>query len=505
MNAISKPSPRLSDPDILLSILDHLPTSIFVKDENLNFVYSNDLHCQMIGKPEAELLGKCDGDFYPEGDAKQYLANDRLVIDGGQAHCSEETARNQSGLAMPVITRKSRLATPDGRVFLIGTNTDLTEIKKREDQYKALTETVPVGIVQICEDGVIAFSNPLFNAYCGGDVEDGSGQRVIEKLRSANPGFPGQASRFETEIQGLGSEPRTVIVISSGWLRIGDGARSAIVSVIDISVMSELRRVNTEISRLNRELADNMKRLKEAQDELVKKGKMEQLGQLTATVAHELRNPLGAVRTSAYLLERKLKGHNLGVEAQFTRINNGINRCDNTITQLLDFSRSKNLSCQPGNLDQWLATVVQEEAKVLPAALTINLSLGLKDAEIPFDPARLQRAVVNMMTNASEAMMGQTGAVTMDGSSPSIWISSSRMADGVALICKDNGPGMTPEILQHIREPLYTTKSFGTGLGIPAVEQIAAQHGGRLEVESQPGQGSTFTIWLPANTESKVA
>jgi signal transduction histidine kinase len=86
-----------------------------------------------------------------------------------------------------------------------------------------------------------------------------------------------------------------------------------------------------------------MKRLKEAQDELVKKGRMEQLGQLTATVAHELRNPLGAVRTSAFLLERKIKGKGLDVEAQIERINKGIVRCDNIITQLLDFSSAHRL------------------------------------------------------------------------------------------------------------------------------------------------------------------
>jgi PAS domain S-box-containing protein len=496
---------RLSDPDVLLSILDKLPSSIFVKDENLNFVYSNELHCMMIGKSEAELLGKCDADFYPEEDAGRFLANDRKVIDEGQTSIVEEFAANSSGVTTPVLTRKARLTAPDGKTYLIGTNTDLTEIKKREDQYRALTETVSVGIVQIQEDGEIVFRNPLFIAYCGGDVSDSNIKRVIEKLEEAHPHFPGQACRFEADIQGLGSEPRAVIVISSGWLHMSDGMRSAIISVVDISAMTELRRVNQEISRLNSELAENMKRLKEAQDELLKKGKMEQLGQLTATVAHELRNPLGAVRTSAYLLERKLKGQNLGIEAQFARINNGINRCDNTITQLLDFSRSKSLVCESANLDQWLTLVVQEEAAELPAAVAIHLSLGLDDAEIPFDPSRLQRAVVNLLANASEAMMGQSKVGAAVPGNPTIWVSSLRTSDGIALVFKDNGPGMSPEVLQRVREPLFTTKSFGTGLGIPAVEQIAMQHGGRLDIASQPAAGTTITIMLPDHGNRLVA
>ena len=93
-----------------------------------------------------------------------------------------------------------------------------------------------------------------------------------------------------------------MLVISSGWLTLSsNGMRSAIVSVVDISEMSQLKRVNDEISRLNAELADNMRKLKEAQDEILLRGRMAQLGQLTATVAHEIRNPLGAVRTAAFL------------------------------------------------------------------------------------------------------------------------------------------------------------------------------------------------------------
>ncbi len=496
---------RLRDPEVLLSILDKLPSSIFVKDEDLNFVYSNDLHCAMIGQSEGALLGKCDADFYPEENAKAFLANDRAVIDSGKTSIVEENAISAAGVTTPVLTRKARLDAPDGKTYLIGSNTDLTEIKKREDQYKVLTETVPVGIVQIREDGHIVFSNPLFIAYCGGDVSGDAGLRVIEKLQETHPHFPGQACRFETDIQGLGGEPRAVIVISSGWLRVGGDVRSAIISVVDVSAMTELRRVNAEISRLNRELAENVKKLKEAQDELIKKGKMEQLGQLTATVAHELRNPLGAVRTSAYLLERKLKNHNLGVEAQFERINNGINRCDNTITQLLDFSRTRSLNCQLGNFDEWLAQIIQDEVPKLPASVTVTLSLGLDDAHIPFDPARLQRAVVNLLSNASEAMVGVAGGSKVMTGDHRLSVSTKRDGGGIAISFSDNGPGMSPDVLQRIREPLFTTKSFGTGLGIPAVEQIVVQHGGRLDVTSAPGEGATFVIWLPDEQKHDAA
>lgn len=489
---------RLRDPDVLLSILDNLPTSIFVKDENLRFVYSNELHCEMIGKPEGALIGKCDADFYPEEEAQGFLANDRKVIESGDTNISEETASKASGMTMPVLTRKGRLKAPDGNTYLIGTNADLTEIKKRENQYRALTATVPVGVLQIEEGGAISFTNPLFNVYCGGDGNGEEGHRLVRQLSDSHPGFPGVACKFEGNVQVLGAEPRAMLVMSSGWLHLGGEKRSAIVSIIDVSEMTELRRINEEVSRLNRELAANMKKLAEAQDELVKKGRMEQLGQLTATVAHELRNPLGAVRTSAFLLERKLRDKNLGVEGQLDRISKGIVRCDNIITQLLDFSRTRQLSCQPADLDNWLAQVMEEMAKGLPQAVSIRVMLGLDGAMVPFDPGRLQRAVVNLVANASEAMVGQgDDPAKFACAMPAIALTTRLEGGNVCIEVRDNGPGMTPDVISRIREPLFTTKSFGTGLGVPAVEQIINQHGGSLDIASEPGQGAVFTMWLP--------
>jgi signal transduction histidine kinase len=256
--------------------------------------------------------------------------------------------------------------------------------------------------------------------------------------------------------------------------------------------------INDEMVRLNQEMAANMQRLKDAQDALVKKGRMEQMGQLTATIAHELRNPLGAVRTSAFLLERKIKGKDLGVESQFLRINNGITRCDNIITQLLDFSRTKQLSARPADLDQWLSGVIEEEAQQLPAAVSIDCLLGLEGREVPFDPSRLRRAITNLVSNASEAMVGNgEDAARFTTSEPRILISTKIVDDEVVISVKDNGPGIAEENLSKIREPLFTTKSFGTGLGLPAVEQIASQHGGSFEISSVFGQGATFSIKLP--------
>jgi PAS domain S-box-containing protein len=493
--------------DMLIAVLDHMPTPVYLKDENTNFVASNIAHCKMVGRPVEELRGRNDFDFFPRELATAFNAVDVEVIKTGKAIVLEEVIQDaETGQQKTILTRKARLVGQDGRYYLIGTNSDLTEMRNRENQYRALTETVPVGVAQIDENQTLLHANPLFNAYCGGDGTETDQKRLLDKLILINPGFPGLACKFEAVIQGLGSQPRTVIVISSGWLDLGDVVRSATISIIDISQMSELQRINEEVSRLNTELAASVKKLKDAQDELVQKGRMEQLGQLTATVAHELRNPLGAVRTSAFLLERKLKDKGMGVEAQIERINKGIVRCDNIITQLLDFSRSKQLVCQPGDLDQWLVQLVEEEAKRLPSQVQIELTLGLDGQTVPFDPGRLQRAVINMISNASEAMVGNGDLVAGAGTlSPKISVSTFAKNGHVSLRVADNGPGIPAEVLGRIREPLFTTKSFGTGLGVPAIEQIAVQHGGRLDILSEVGKGSSFTVWMPLENTAAIA
>ncbi|WP_373503357.1 sensor histidine kinase [Aestuariivirga sp.] len=269
----------------------------------------------------------------------------------------------------------------------------------------------------------------------------------------------------------------------------------------------EVTRMNEDVVRLNADLARNLAMLREAQDDSLRKGKMAQLGHLTATVAHELRNPLGAVRTSAFLLSRKLKDKGLGIEPQIERINNGITRCDNIISQLLDFARAKNIQPERIAFDDWLARLVEEEAQKLPAAVSIECRLGLDGRSISIDPARMSRAVINLIMNASEAVVGKGDDPSRFAArAPAVGISTALSARGVELTVTDNGPGIAPEHLDKIFEPLFTTKSFGTGLGLPAVQKIMEQHGGGLEFKSAPGQGASFTIWWPVDVpEARVA
>ncbi len=260
----------------------------------------------------------------------------------------------------------------------------------------------------------------------------------------------------------------------------------------------KLEAANAHVTNLNVELLGKMTELKQAQDDIVKKGKMAQLGQLTATVAHEIRNPLGAIKTSAQLISRKVQDKNLGIEKSLERINNSITRCDNIITELLDFARSKTLTLKTTSIDDWVRATVDEEVKNMPEGITVTFAPCIGGMQSAFDADRMRRVLVNLLSNSAEAMVGKGNVkLSVVTENPRIHVATKLVDGNIEISVADNGPGITRENIAKILEPLFTTKSFGVGLGLPAVEKILEHHGGGLRIESTPGEGATFTAWFP--------
>ena len=267
-----------------------------------------------------------------------------------------------------------------------------------------------------------------------------------------------------------------------------------------------LKELNEDITLLNMKLTKQAEELREAQEDIVRKAKMAQLGNLVATVAHELRNPLGAARTTLFVLNKKLRGAESSVAPQLARIDASIMRCDTIITELLDFSRSQKPKTKMTDLDAWLEEVLNEEAAKLPSTLVVSCHLGLRGQMVEFDANRLTRVIINLLSNASEAMLSKgTPFPEMRGRTPQIDVSTSLSSRGAEIVVKDNGPGIPPHMLEKIREPLFTTKGFGVGLGISAIEKILELHGGGLEIDSIQGKGARFTAWLPLQQKEQQA
>ncbi len=261
---------------------------------------------------------------------------------------------------------------------------------------------------------------------------------------------------------------------------------------------AELQRANEEVKELNtdleRRVEERTNELQQAQHDLVRQERLAALGQLTATVSHELRNPLGAIRTAIYLVRGKVMGHELGVEPALERADRSITRCDNIINELLDFTRSTPLALENARFDDWLDFTVGEQN--LPESVTVQKTLGLGDLTTAFDHERLRRVIVNVFNNACEAMVEASESGEMDRP-PVLNVMSRTDGQMVEVVFADNGPGIPEETLAKIFEPLFSTKSFGVGLGLPTVKQIMEQHGGGIEITSVIGTGTQVRFWLP--------
>ena len=269
---------------------------------------------------------------------------------------------------------------------------------------------------------------------------------------------------------------------------------------------SELQRANEDVKRLNEDLERRVEErtteLQQAQHDLVRQERLAALGQLTATVSHELRNPLGAIRTAIYLVRGKVMNQQLGVEPALERADRSITRCDNIINELLDFTRSTPLALENVRFDDWMDFTLSEQN--LPESVTLQKNLGTPEQVIAFDQERLRRVIVNVFNNACEAMVEATENGEMERQ-PVLNVNSRSDGQMMEVVFSDNGPGIPQETLDRIFEPLFSTKSFGVGLGLPTVKQIMEQHGGGIEITSTIGTGTQVRLWLPVRQVQEQA
>lgn len=248
----------------------------------------------------------------------------------------------------------------------------------------------------------------------------------------------------------------------------------------------ELEFNKKERERVTAELKDSIEKLKRQE-------RLSALGQIAGTISHELRNPLGTIQTSVYNLKEKIKDKNLGTEKSFERIERSIDRCNNIVGTLLDFVREKELILESVKIDDWMESTLKE--MIVPVGIELRKSLNA-DVCAAVDTNRLRRVVINLFDNACQSMLAISDAKTRILS-----VSSEEIHNRIVITFKDNGPGIPSDVLPKIFEPLFSTKTFGTGLGLPTVKQIMEQHGGGVDVKSSEGNGAEFSVWIPLKTE----
>ncbi len=225
--------------------------------------------------------------------------------------------------------------------------------------------------------------------------------------------------------------------------------------------------------------------------------RMAALGQLTATAAHEIRNPLATVRVALYTIGRRGRGKGLKVGRTLDIAMRNISRGDRIIQELLDYTRTTEPRMETVDIDRWLEQILDELAEFEPVAIHRRLR---SNTAARIDPERLQRCVANIVGNAMEAMAPGSGDPP-PGRTPDFQTmlnaSTRVVGDRIELRFVDAGPGMSPEEIQKAFEPLYSTKSRGVGLGLPATRRVMEQLGGGVHISSEEGAGVTATLWLP--------
>jgi two-component system sensor histidine kinase HydH len=218
-------------------------------------------------------------------------------------------------------------------------------------------------------------------------------------------------------------------------------------------------------------------------EENVKKEKLFAIGELSARLAHDIRNPLSIIKNSIEMLIAKNDNIDPNTLEIYMRIQRAVDRISYQIDDVLNFVKPRIITVKKASLNEILKVVINR----LRIPKTIKITLPQNDIEMVVDVINLEIVFVNLITNAVQAM----------DNSGEIEIQSHENGDIVTIKISDSGPGIPNENISKVFEPLFTTKQTGTGLGLVSCKTIIEQHGGSISVESPVGSGAIFTIRLP--------
>ena len=274
---------------------------------------------------------------------------------------------------------------------------------------------------------------------------------------------------------------------------------------------SELRGL---VETLEQRVEERTRALREAQAQLVQTEKMASLGRLSASITHQIEDPLAGILTYAKLISRRLRTSPTGSEAsatavqQLALVEREAQRCTAIVRNLLDFARQR----EPTFTDVDAVAILEEAVASVANRMNLQgIEVVREVAPVPLiraDAGQLRQAIVNLLINACEAMpeggrlrlatRAASGAEAASGTPAPEQESAGREAAHVEIQIIDHGHGILPEHLSKIFDPFFTTKEKGTGLGLSVVYGIMEEHKGRIVVDSRAGEGTTMTLRLPA-------
>ncbi|HEU4643335.1 MAG TPA: ATP-binding protein [Gemmatimonadaceae bacterium] len=258
-------------------------------------------------------------------------------------------------------------------------------------------------------------------------------------------------------------------------------------NIMAAQVEEQRHALEARVAERTRELSDALARLHETQETLVRKEKLATLGQLAGGVGHELRNPLGVMTNAVHYLGLVLRDAPPVVGEYLGILRTQIGLAERIVGDLLDSARVRPPQREPVTA----ARLVSDQLERLGPTNGVDVCLDLP-ADLPHvsvDRMQIGQVLLNLLTNAVQAMGDRGGTLTVRA--------RARGADELEVQVADTGPGIAAEHVEHIFEPLFTTKARGLGLGLSVARTLARANGGDLTAESRPGAGATFTLTMP--------
>jgi len=350
--------------------------------------------------------------------------------------------------------------------------TTFNELEKNEQKFRELYETSPDLYRSINTEGKILDCNWRYaqrlqykkEEVIGASIFDHVSEDTMDQLKKSFERWKqnGISNNHEVQMKRKDGSTFTALVSASS---IYDKNGNLIASNTTIKDLTEINRVKEQI------LEEKIKRLTS-------------IGELSARIAHDLRNPMSVIKNTIELVEEELDvKHDVSLSKKFKRIERAITRINHQVENVLDFVKSKPLQFENTSLSSILNYVIDKIN--VPSDVTINLPKN--DVKIYCDFEKLEVVFINLIANAIQAMSnhGEINVRFTDEENQTV------------IEIQDSGPGVPSELLPKIFDPLFTTRQVGTGLGLPSCKNIVEKHNGTIEVKTKLGEGTTFVIKLP--------
>jgi PAS domain S-box-containing protein len=483
----------------LNALLDNSPAAIYLRELGGNYLLANRQFNEWYeGTPEGA-LGKWPSELFSDDRLELIAELDRKIVDKRGAIEKLTDLQHVDGETRTIMSVKYPVFDDNGAVRSIGgIDTDVTELKRAEAHLREsearlqlITDALPALISYVDREGRWVFANRAFERWFGLPPEELLGRPIEEVVGEAayevlgpysERALAGEAVAFQTRVPYAHGGTRDVEAVYVPHFAEDGEVAGAFAMVTDVTA-----RRRTE------------KELREAREELVGKEKLAILGQLTATVSHEIRNPPAVLRASMHIIADNQDNPSPILSRAIERGERNIARCDRIIADLLDFTRMRALRPVSTDLDSWLEELLREQP--LPEEIVLRREMGAPGVIVDMDRDHFRRAVINIFENACQAMTEKADGE--GGRDRTLTLRTRKLGERIEVAVSDTGPGIPGDELARVYEPLFSTKGFGTGLGLTVVKQIMEQHRGGVEIDSEPGRGTEVALWLPISNSGE--